>query len=114
MFDLTRQERLVLIFLVLICLFGISFRLALKVNPQLNRMVNVLEDDKLYRPIDINRASLEDLIRVPGIGPAIAERIVTYRQDHGSFKDLEELKTIRGVNASNVKMISKYLKIDSR
>lgn len=43
-------------------------------------------------PVDLNRASLEDLERLPGIGRKTAEAIVRYRETEGPLKSLEDLK----------------------
>ncbi len=47
--------------------------------------------------ININKASSDELQKVRGIGPALAERIITYRQANGGFKSTEELKQVRGI-----------------
>jgi competence protein ComEA len=47
--------------------------------------------------IDINRASAQELEALPGIGPVLAQRIVTYRQEHGPFASVEDLKLVSGI-----------------
>jgi len=49
------------------------------------------------KPVSINKADAEELQVVRGIGPAMAERIVEYRNANGGFKSLEELKEVRGI-----------------
>ncbi len=48
-------------------------------------------------PIDVNAASTDDLLPIDGIGPALAQRIVQYREEHGPFADLDELVAVRGI-----------------
>ena len=43
-------------------------------------------------PLDLNRATAEDLDALPGLGPALAQRIVDYRKAHGPFKQIEDLR----------------------
>lgn len=47
--------------------------------------------------ININQASVDDLQKIRGIGPALAERIITYRNANSGFKSSEELKQVRGI-----------------
>ena len=48
--------------------------------------------------IDLNRATAEELQALRGIGPALAERIVAYREEHGSFAKVEELTLVNGIS----------------
>lgn len=48
-------------------------------------------------PLDLNSASFTELLRLPGIGPTLAERIVLYRERHGPFRSLGELLNIKGI-----------------
>jgi competence protein ComEA len=60
-------------------------------------------------PIDLNRASAEDLDAIPGLGPALAKRIVEYRQAHGPFKKIEDLREVSGVGPQNLEKLKPYL-----
>lgn len=48
-------------------------------------------------PVNVNKASLEELESVKGIGSVLAQRIVDYRAAHGSFKSLDELAQVNGI-----------------
>jgi len=64
-------------------------------------------------PIDLNRASASDLDAIPGIGPALAQRIVDYRQKHGPFKKIEELEEkVLGFGPKKLAGIKPYLAIN--
>lgn len=48
-------------------------------------------------PINLNTATAADLEKLPGVGPAVAARIVEYRQKNGPFKKVEDLMNVRGI-----------------
>ena len=47
--------------------------------------------------IDLNKASVEDLLQLKGIGKTYAERIVEYRNEKGPFKKIEEIMMVKGI-----------------
>ena len=55
--------------------------------------------------LDLNRASQEELEGLPGVGPVIAERILTLRQKLGRFRELEELRSVRGIGPATIERI---------
>ena len=48
-------------------------------------------------PVNLNVATVADLQKLPGIGPALAARIIEYRQNNGGFKKIEELMNVQGI-----------------
>lgn len=61
--------------------------------------------------IDINQATAEDFQKLPGIGPELARRIVTFREKHGPFRRVEDLLAIRGIGHKKWKAIRPFLKV---
>lgn len=48
-------------------------------------------------PLNLNTADREALTALPGIGEALAERIVAYREEHGPFEAVEDLTKVSGI-----------------
>ena len=59
--------------------------------------------------LELNRATLEDLDALPGIGPVLAGRIVDYRRTHGPFKTLADLGQVSGIGPKKLEQIKAYL-----
>jgi len=62
-------------------------------------------------PIDLNRATEEELSLVPGIGESLADQIVQLRQLRGEFGGVEELTAVPGIKERKLRNIEKYLSV---
>lgn len=61
--------------------------------------------------VNINTASAEQLQRLPGIGPAMAARVIAYRQQSGGFKQLEDLQEVGGIGPKKYAKIAPLVKL---
>lgn len=114
MLDLTRQERVVLISFVFVTLTGITLQHISKTDLPLKNAFHIIDSERFYHKIDINRATYKDFLDLPFIGPTTAERIIDYRNEHGPFQDISDLTMIEGVKKGTYRKIGKFLKISSR
>jgi competence protein ComEA len=64
-------------------------------------------------PIDLNRASVEELSQVPGIGERLAAQIVELRQAQGMFESMSDLTAVRGIKEKKLNILKKYLTVRS-
>ncbi|OGW75816.1 MAG: hypothetical protein A2Z72_04060 [Omnitrophica bacterium RBG_13_46_9] len=113
MIRFTKEEKIAVIFL-LACLFTGTVVLYYKtLNPASGIFVGPdggwIEGSKR---ININTASGEELILIKGIGPVLAERIVSYREKHGSFKRPEDIRNVKGLGGGTYDKIKKQITLE--
>lgn len=61
--------------------------------------------------IDINSATVSELQMLPGIGPVLAQGIVEYRQNNGPFASVDELIRVSGIGEIRLKEITDYITV---
>jgi len=64
--------------------------------------------------VNINYASEEELMKLKGIGPVLAERIIQYRIKHGNFKSVGELIKIKGIGPKTLEKLRPYVTVRKR
>ncbi len=65
-------------------------------------------------PVDklcLNTATKEELLRISGIGDTFADRIIAYREEHGGFRSVEELKQVDGIGEKRYARWAPYFTI---
>jgi competence protein ComEA len=71
--------------------------------------------EKLTTPgqgqINLNTASASELQRIPGIGPAMAERLIAYRQQNGAFHSVEDLLQVSGIGEKKFARIQPFVRV---
>lgn len=71
-----------------------------------------LEDESTtYRMININTATASELMELPGIGEAKANLIISYREENGSFKNIEDIMNITGIKQSAFDKIKDMIEV---
>jgi competence ComEA-like helix-hairpin-helix protein len=131
MFGFTRNEQRVLLFLSVCFLAGGAIKIyqdhyqPLPVtpvdpilredgNPELYRGFTSREDQTQtgsFFTVPLNTATQIDLERIPGIGPVMAKRILSYREAKGRFETLEELLNVKGIGPKKLLKIRPYIKM---
>ncbi len=62
--------------------------------------------------VNINTASLQDLERLPNIGPSTAQAIVAYRERHGAFTALDELLNVPGIGPKTFEGLQGFITLE--
>lgn len=60
--------------------------------------------------VDLNRAGVDELEGLPGVGPVLAERIVAYRTEHGPFQAIEDLLSVTGIGERKLESLRPHLR----
>ena len=61
------------------------------------------------RRVDVNTAGVEELERLPEVGPSLARRIAAYRTAHGPFTSAEELQRVPGIGPKTYDVLKDYV-----
>lgn len=77
------------------------------------RIESDIPDQQIISPytIDLNRAEINDLEQIPGIGQALAQAIVSYRNSYGEYVDTTELLDIQGMTEELYNKIKNYISL---
>ena len=102
---LTKDERAVVFFLTASLIVGSLVLAARRVDPALVPLGRPGAADSATAsappadewPVDLNAGVVEDLVRLPGIGPVKAEAIVRARSERGPFASVDDLLAVKGI-----------------
>ena len=121
---LTKKEKYVILFLITGAVLGIGYSYYKEFYPPLR--ISSKKDGFRPRPavrkdldkalkeakaVNINTASLEELMRLEGVGPVMADRIIEYRNTKGLFSSAEELKEVPGMGEKKFDAIKDYIEV---
>ena len=62
--------------------------------------------------VNLNKASLEELKQVKGLGAKRAQDIIDHRETNGKFKSVDELKKVSGIGAKTIEKLKEYVTVD--
>jgi competence protein ComEA len=61
--------------------------------------------------LDVNTASSEELVQLPGVGPSLAQRIVDYRLANGPFQTVDDLQNVPGIGPSKFDRLAPFVRL---
>ena len=63
------------------------------------------------QPLDLNTATADQLDALPGVGPVLAQNIVSYRTEHGGFRSVDELRQVDGIGDSRYERLKDLVRV---
>lgn len=125
----TPREAKALIFLLVVLVIGAGITLYKRSHPDFapelvsdftkNQNASSIQKVELYpkKPdikerIHINRATAKELELLPGVGPVLAGRIISLRENKGEFKEAKELMEVAGIGSKKLEEIKEWIIID--
>jgi comEA protein len=64
------------------------------------------------KSVNLNKANIEELITLPGIGEKTAQKIIEYREKNLGFSNINQLLNVKGIGKSKFAKIKKYILVD--
>jgi competence ComEA-like helix-hairpin-helix protein len=116
----TKNEQKILLFLAVLFVSGTAIKIyRAAIAPPHDTSYDYRDSDSVFaarsvpaapsslrqQPVNINTAGIEELDGLPGVGPAMARQIVEYRTNHGPFKSLQELRSIKGMGPKKLEKL---------
>ena len=109
MVHLTLQEKRVLLFAVFVFALGLGAQMFAKARGCNTCFIELYSDEAAPAAVDVNAATREQLIALPGIGEKTVDAILRLKAEKGRIKDLKELTAIDGMSEKKLETFKKYL-----
>lgn len=109
----TRKQLIVIFFLATTLFIGTIVKLGMDHHWWLpeTEIVSTLKPEDIKIKLDVNNAPWYELVLLPKLGEVKAKAIVAYREKYGSFKSIDELSKVKGINTSVLESIRNHIKI---
>ena len=68
-------------------------------------------NSKSNSKVNINTGGINELSSLPGVGESLAQKIITYREQNGKFKKIEDLKNVSGIGDKKYESLKEYISV---
>ncbi|MGQ9603800.1 MAG: ComEA family DNA-binding protein [bacterium] len=121
--NLTKQEKLATSILILTLGVGLIGRVVYKSEVILQgdtldaKEESIVSIDSIaseksdFIPMDLNRAGLDEIVLLPGIGPKKAQAIVDWRNQKGCFSSVDDLLRVKGIGPKTLELIRPFVTV---
>jgi len=109
MFNLTKQERQAVLFLLAVAILGTGINLFLKINCKIKFVVPFNEN---LGKVNLNKADKDTLMGILGFGEKLSGRVLSYRKERERFNSVEELKNIKGISERKYEKLKSYFYVE--
>ena len=130
-FAFTKNEQKVFLFLSVVFLAGVAVKVyKAYIVPKASTQFDYSVSDSLFHAgshslmhdssaagkalnakINLNTATKTELMDLPGIGEAMAERIMLYRDERGTIKNIDELKKVKGIGEKKFEKLKPHIEV---
>ena len=67
--------------------------------------VTAVSPEKAAAKVNLNRAGVDELQTLPGVGPVLAQRMVEWRKAHGRYRTIDELQEVKGIGKKRLEQL---------
>ncbi len=111
MFNLTKQERMVVLFFAGVIFVGSLLQVIYKTSPGLRHFLAFTDRIRNYSRVDLNTADATALEKVPYVGKTTALAIVNARGEKGNFKSVDDLRKVKGIGQRKFELIKPFVQV---
>ena len=105
----TREEKLAIIFIIACSLIGAGFFCYKRAQSSAFEIPSAKDPFEEQKYVNINTASIRELMSLKRVGPVLAERIALYREENGPFGSTEDIKRVKGIGEHTYRLIEKRI-----